>query len=62
MKNSDKSAPAVAPVPQADADAAAESRLRDQVRHSPLPITLIRLSDGQTLEVSDGLVRFESLC
>jgi PAS domain S-box-containing protein len=61
MKNSDKSAPAVAPATQADADAAAESRLRDQVRHSPLPITLIRLSDGQTLEVSDGLVRFAGM-
>ena len=58
MKNSDKPAPAVKPVPQAETDAAADSRLRDQVRHSPLPITLIRLSDGQTLEVSDGLVRF----
>jgi DNA-binding CsgD family transcriptional regulator len=30
--------------------------LREQVRHSPLPVNLIRLSDGQTLEVSDELV------
>jgi DNA-binding CsgD family transcriptional regulator len=61
MKNSDGPMPAVAPATQADADAAAYSRLRDQVRHSPLPVNLIRLSDGQTLEVSDELVTFAGM-
>lgn len=56
VKSSDGPMPAVAPATQADAETAAYSRLRDQVRHSPLPVNLIRLSDGQTLEVSDELV------
>jgi DNA-binding CsgD family transcriptional regulator len=58
MKNSDRPVPAVAPATKADADAAAESRLRDQVRHSLLPVILIRLSDGRTLEVSEAFVIF----
>ena len=61
MKNSDRPVPAAAPATQADADAGADSRLRDQVRHSPLPVNLIRLSDGQTLEVSDELVTFAGM-
>ena len=61
MKNNERPEPAVAPATQADADAAAESRLRDQVRHSPLPVNLIRLSDGRTLEVSDAFVTFAGM-
>lgn len=61
MKNSDRPVPAAAPATQADADAAADSRLRDQVRLSPLPVSLIRLSDGQPLEVSDELVTFAGM-
>jgi PAS domain S-box-containing protein len=61
MKDSDRPVPAVAPATQADADAAAGSRLRDQVRHSPLPVNLIRLSDGRTLEVSDAFVTFAGM-
>jgi len=61
MKNSDRPVPAAGPVTQADAEAVAFSRLRDQVRHSPLPVNLIRLSDGQTLEVSDELVTFAGM-
>jgi DNA-binding CsgD family transcriptional regulator len=56
MKNSDRPVAAAGPLSQADVEAAAVSRLCDQVRHSPLPVNLIRLSDGQTLEVSDELV------
>jgi DNA-binding CsgD family transcriptional regulator len=56
MKNSDRPMPGLAPATKADADSAAESRFRDQVRHSPLPVNLIRLSDGRTLEVSDSFV------
>ena len=61
MKDSDRPVPAVAPATQADADAAAGSRLRDQVRHSPLLVNLIRLSDGRTLEVSDAFVTFAGM-
>ena len=61
MKNSIRPVPAAGPVTQADAEAAAFSRLRDQVRHSLLPVNLIRLSDGQTLEVSDELVTFAGM-
>jgi DNA-binding CsgD family transcriptional regulator/PAS domain-containing protein len=58
MRNSDRPVPAVAPATKADADAAAESRLRHQVRHSALPVILIRLSDGRTLEVSEAFAIF----
>ena len=61
MENSDRPTPAVAPATQADADTAGDSRLRDQVRHSPLPVNLIRLSDGRTLEVSDAFATFAGM-
>jgi DNA-binding CsgD family transcriptional regulator len=56
MRDSDEPVTAVSPATQADADA--ESRLCDQVRHSPLPVGLFRLPDGRTVEVSDPFVAF----
>jgi PAS domain S-box-containing protein len=58
MKNGDGPVPSAAPATQADPGEAAEAQLRDQVRHSPLAVILIRLSDGRTLEVSDAFVMF----
>ena len=58
MQDSDRPVPGVASTTRADADAAAEARLHNEVRHSPLPVILIRLSDGRTLEVSDAFVTF----